>query len=1354
MKVINNTIGEMIYQMRDSEKPAVICGNETVSYRQLWIESVRIARALARADVKKGDRVAIDIGRSTEYILMMVGIALYGAVGVTLDYLAPEKQRQNVLDDSNPVLIVNKAQAAVWRKDESFSDRDFGRNELSDVSGEDPFWIVYTSGSTGAPKGSVIYHRAVITTCASSTDNIKNHYLSENCERLLLDASFSYVATLLFTMLALCNQKTAVLATDEEIKSLTMLGQCIVRNEVDYTCRPQSWIMRAVENPDYAEALKRIKLIDLGGEKNTDDALKMLKKYAPNAKFFFTYGSSEILMVTSHQWDGHNAGIVGQPLEGNAVYLLDESGNQVDAGMTGEICFGGIPASLGRYWNAPELTEKKYEMHPVYGRIYHMGDMGRLDSRGQITIIGRIDSMIKIHGVRIEPEYPERVLKEYPGIHEAVVIAAGNKDKMSLYAYYTSDSNDDIDEMEIRHYLAETLPFYMIPAYFIQVDEMPLNSSGKLDRKKLLEVISERSEDAEESSRDNSPEEELLCNIFSRVLKFNNKVGRNDNFFELGGDSIAALEAAYLIEHSGYSFEIKWLYAAPIPSLLSKFLAPAGRGTSGNKDKSDSYDKSNSEWERQKRDIEKELGRHVVSLHPVSFFVEEQLDNNNPWMRFAACATTKDFSRQEWEKRILDITQTHEMLRSVFLKREGKYLRAVLSDAKADSFYVDISHQSRKGEIWSKEQRKYYDALTQLLLNEKSPIFGTVLFKAGYIRIAENVSILLLYYSHSILDTIGVNNLIKDILEDEGHLESDNELFEKRTERILHGDRSEALQYWKGVCADSRDILKLQRPNGIMKDQKIRIRVTGDAMSRSKVNAFCEKNGVSFASFMHTLVGRTLIKMSGRETTVFLSTCSGRNQEEIRLSGMFAGLFPFRFSAQNGWGEVQEQLINAQKHFWLMEDSEMFKEIAGAYEDTIRLDIVEDSYGGQKSSGTNICDINHELKIKEFLLQNEIKKRHPQEDDRPYIYVNRLWPELYVIEFTTGTVDVTFIDQFQEIMKKELCRMTEPDENGADTCLASVLTPLHEKNLSLVKRAFASLKAQRFGFKNLEWVILLHNCSENYKKEIHHLFDKYDNIRIEERDVPGTSLQYARSELLGLACGKYLFFMDGDDEMTPYCVSKSIEAMEESGADLATWAVTIRSGDYDMMFCCDADPSKGNLVLEKGDPRIGSTLCFSGPGLWAHVFRRSFLQEKNIRFNANSRKEKTCQDVDFVLDAVLAANRVLIMPNLTGYIYYYGIGMFNEAGTQVVYDLMDLVRRYKNSYRDAGLAADNLIWAAMSIGLLPQFYFVPESMKTDYLHMLEECFSWLSPPKMNWSALQKAADSIYNELKKMVNLPR
>ena len=1349
------TVGSVIYEMRESDKLAVICGNEEVTYKELWNKAMKISRILLDSGVKKGDRIVLDMGKSAEYVYMMMGVMLCGAIGVTLYNATPRQQKDDILLDCSPVLVVDEAQTYEWLNSKIASA--ISVEDLPDVKEEDPCWIAYTSGSTGKPKGSVICHQAILLVSAATKNNIKNRFIYENCERLFVDTSLSFIIANYLIWLAVCNAKTVVLATEEEASSVQLLAQCIKRNHVDHTAHPQSWIVRAMENPDYADAIRGMKMIEIGGEKNTDEAAFSLHEQMGDCVLFISCGSTETLLIEGHPWEMGNADAILNLIEGIEAHLLNEKGQPVEIGMSGEICYSGKVIALRQYYNSPELNSQKYELHPEYGRIFHSGDMGRMDAQGHIHFMGRMDGMIKIHGARIEPGYPERIISEFPGIREVVVVATGEVNREVLCAWYTleEDAGEDINELELRHYLVERLPYYMIPVYYSRLDKMPLTGNGKLDRKKLKETEPlKRNNIIKENKNEYSDTVKLLCRIFAKVLHIPGKVTPNDNFFELGGDSLSGLELSYRMSKEGYSFEMKWLYAAQSPLLLSNFIE---------KTEGDNSERSPVDPDRMREEtrlcIRNKLGTEVEEVHPVGVLVKENLKQSYPWMRFAFCAVKMRFTRSRWKEYMKQIARTHEALRSVFVEEGGQYFRAVLASCEPECFYVDLTHQSSDKEGWSLPQQHYFDSMTKLLLDEDIPVLGKVMFRAGCITISEDISIIILYYSHALLDLIGVENLLRDIV-DGTACENDRALFEKHTLQLENGERREALSYWTSVCSDKQAFLPVKSPGDKVKIPKSRLRLTGDRKTRNIVESYCAGNGVSFAAFVHALLGRILCRMSKKSSTVFTSVCSGRGRDEFRLSGMFAVMVPFLFRKKDSFADVREQLIAIQNHAWLLDIPEINDEIAGFMKNAVRLDIIDDNNHEMGVHGYGVPRLQCELSIRELILLDELKKRNSKEDGKLTVYVNRSWPELFVIEFDTEVVDTAFAKMLQDELKREIEMIAKNASDITDISkakkespepeyAASVMTPVHEVKLPLLKRAFSSLKRQKLGFENLEWIILLHNCSDEYKEEVHHLFDDYNNIVIEERNVPGTSLQYARSELLELASGKYVFFLDGDDEMTPTCLEKAIAALDESGADLATWAVIIRQGDHDMWFCCDANPFGGNLVLEKGDPRIGKTMCFSGPGLWAHAFRRSFLVENNIRFNADSEAGKTCQDVDFILDALLVAHRVLVMPDLTGYIYYYGIGMFNAAGTRVVSDMMSLAKRYNEFYRGEGLSADNLIWAAMSIGLIPQFYFVPESIKREYLHELKDCFLRFSPPQMNWHALQGLADNVYSELKRI-----
>lgn len=1353
------TIGDVIYNERNNDSTALICKDEELNFKQLWNESKRIAERLIAEGVHKSDRVALDMGKSAEYVCTMLAVALCGAIGVTIDRAWPDKQREHVISDSAPVLIIDEKTVEAWRRENS---DEADKNCFPKVNEADPFWIVYTSGSTGEPKGSVIYHQAILAICEAPSENRMNRYLCDNCNRILVDSNLSFIASNYLIWLSLCNGKTMVIATEEEAASPELIADCIVRNHVDCTGRPQSWIVRALDNPDYSEAVRQMKMIILGGEKHTEESLSIIKGHAKDAEIFLIYGSTEVLIIMSHHWMGKEADDIGEAVRNAEVYVLDDSGEPVNKGMPGEICFGGKAVSLCHYWNAPKLDEKKYESHESYGRIYHTGDMGMIDEEGHIHITGRIDSLIKVHGVRIEPEYPERVIREYDGISEVVVMPVGDDKGKTLCAWYScKEGNPDFDESGLRKYLADTLPYYMIPAYYCRVESFPLNMSGKLDRKILFEQLSEmkKSKSKEKDSPYNYIED-LLCRIFAKVLHVDGKIGANENFFELGGDSISGLEASYLMSKEGYPFEIKWLYASPTPSLLAGFINKKGE--------QEKMDIDGSELKTSQKTIaEKAVGKSVSAVHPVSILVSKELKANNPWMRLQAYALDRAFSADEFKERIKSITKTHEMLRSVFFTDEGQFYRAVFSENDTECFYVDLTCELPEGSLWSDKQKRYFDQVTRLLLGRKMDPFKDVMFQAGLIRISKSTSILILFYSHLLFDMIGIDNLVIDLLNEKRDQEtSDSNIFERRTRKVLYENREEAAKYWDGILINDSRLFKVLKFGDTANKSSARIRLTGDKNARFKVNSFCEKNRISFASLMHLLLGRALVKMSEGKEVSFLSVCSGRDHEEIRLAGMCAQPMPFKFNAQDTFANVQEQIINSQNHAWLLDVPGAYEEQVRAYLDGVRLDIIDDNYHERIIRDCTVYELQKELALKELILQHEQKQLRPEEDGGLMVYVDQCWSELYVIEFETGVVDADFAYKLRDALRFEVDLITGEEQenphnhiktetkkgrNKEDCCefAASVLTPVHEVRLDLLERAYKSLRKQQFGFDNLEWVILLHNCSDSYKKEIYRRFGDIENVMIEERDVNGTGLAYARSELINLAGGKYLFFLDGDDEITPSCIKVAVSAMDETGADMSTWAVDIRSEDSELWFCCDADPKDEKLVIDRGDPRMGSTLCFSGPGLWAHAFRRTFIKDKNVCFDVESPAGTTCLDVIFVFNALLAADRLVILPRLTGYVYYYGIGLFNAAGYKVAYDMMSLVERYRDYYRDAGLFADNLMWLIMGLGLIPTWRLVPYSLQSDYQKALKDCVKWLKPPRMNWKKLQKIADYFYTELIKI-----
>lgn len=323
--------------------------------------------------------------------------------------------------------------------------------------------------------------------------------------------------------------------------------------------------------------------------------------------------------------------------------------------------------------------------------------------------------------------------------------------------------------------------------------------------------------------------------------------------------------------------------------------------------------------------------------------------------------------------------------------------------------------------------------------------------------------------------------------------------------------------------------------------------------------------------------------------------------------------------------------------------------------------------------------------------------------------------------------------------------------SGIKSPLVSILTPVHETDISCLERAYKSVIAQEYGSKDIEWVLVLHNCSSDYKSAVYERFGLCSDVVIIEADIPGTGLAYARQETLKAASGTYVFFLDSDDEMTPHCVPKVIKAMEETGADTAMWSAFVKIGTGGFGCWCDADPSKGRLILERGDPRIGSTLCYSGAGIWTRAYKKEFLLDRKIGFDQECPNHIT--DPVFNMDTAIATDKTVILPGLVGYTYYYGLGMMTSDPGRASGDILGLLDRYFEKYRAAGLTADNLMWLFLSLLL----YLAKEDRKNTEQTGRESIYentidkvrgyaSKLAAPSMEWHYLQKTEDRLYGDV--------
>lgn len=223
----------------------------------------------------------------------------------------------------------------------------------------------------------------------------------------------------------------------------------------------------------------------------------------------------------------------------------------------------------------------------------------------------------------------------------------------------------------------------------------------------------------------------------------------------------------------------------------------------------------------------------------------------------------------------------------------------------------------------------------------------------------------------------------------------------------------------------------------------------------------------------------------------------------------------------------------------------------------------------------------------------------------------------------------------------------------------SVLTPVHNTAIELLQKAFNSLRKQSFGFVNIQWVVVLHNCSDVYVDAAKRMFAGYTNISCTVLSAEGAGVSYARNATLHLVEGEYIFFFDADDEMMPSCIERVVAEMDSSNADTAIFTAVCRTGSSVVSHWTDTVSAPGveSVVFEKGDPRIGKSMCASGMTLWTRCYRRDFLLREGIIFNESF---SYAEDFLFNIHATGTADKICILPEFCGYVYNIGIGMTTE----------------------------------------------------------------------------------------------
>lgn len=493
-------------------------GDRSINYADFWSLSNRIKNKLEKLNIENGSSIIIKLGRKYEFIASEIGILKANCTFVPVLPEYPDERIEYIKKDANAKYIIT----------ESFFDdiNDYSKDCNYNVSNEGLAMILYTSGSTGSPKG-VCWPKISFD---ETVDRAIYIYKPYDEIRFAASAAFTFVASYQEVFGVIASGGTTHIIDNDMKVDVNKLSDYYYKYKITCGYIPQSLYRY------FKQKGNSLKMMITGSEKVVD-------LYTDEYKLLNLYGQTEGWMYTTFYIDKpyKDSTPIGKPLPGIEIHLLDENGKEVKKGEEGEICAVGHLSS--GYMNLPEQTKKTYENTKDGKVLIHSGDLGKYDENGNLLYVNRKDFMIKLNGQRIEPGEVETVMNTVPGITSSVVKVFIKEDNTTvLCGFYTGQK--EINKSLIQEKLKEKLAPYMVPTIYVYMDKFPTNQNGKLDRKNIL--LPNNLKIDNEYEKPIGDIEEKLCFAFEKLFK-KEKVGRNDNFYELGGNSI---NASLLSEYS------------------------------------------------------------------------------------------------------------------------------------------------------------------------------------------------------------------------------------------------------------------------------------------------------------------------------------------------------------------------------------------------------------------------------------------------------------------------------------------------------------------------------------------------------------------------------------------------------------------------------------------------------------------------------------------------------------------------------------------------------------------------------------------------------------------------------------
>ncbi len=851
----------------NADRIALIAKDKTLTYSELNNSANIVAHNLIERNIRTGDSIVLLLPRESCFFSCMFGVNKAGAAFIPCDPQYPADRIRSIIEDSGASYIITTGDRLADYSSFNAIDVNYilSGNDTSDpcveISGDDLAYMIYTSGSTGKPKGVMLRHIGICNYLMPHPANTHIHFLKNNISTYLSVTTVSFDMSFKEHTAALCNGKTLVFASEDEMNDPRALAQLMKKHGVDCINATPSRLQQYMEYEPFRNELAGCKLVMSGGEGYPISLRDAVRACSDKIKIVNTYGPTEIT-VSSNAADLTNADYVtiGRPLLNYSEYIVDRYGDIAPYGVTGELYVGGPGVALG-YRNLPEKTAEAF-VEFNGRRMYRTGDYAKFDKDGNVFISGRLDSQVKLRGLRIELSEIEELIAAQPHIKTAAVVIRKLGGQDNLCAYFTADTAINIDEL--RDELKKHLTHYMVPTAYMQMDEMPVTANGKTDKNRLPELTA-----AEKTIT--PPQSEMQQRIFDIAADVlgNSDFGIETELFAAGLTSLNSVGLCIKLSDAfGVNVQIRDLRDNDTIKKLEAFIIALADEGGEEFEILDEYAVTQTQ-----EGIFFEMAAHPDSTIyniPTLIKLDDSIDlprlkqaiaaavNAHPYLMTRMFINSDGSIRQKRTDRMFEESEitalrcgnvdelTDSLIRPFDIENEKLYRFSVIETDSGNYLFFDIHHI-----VFDGESKK-------ILLRDITAAYN------GETITPEKYS----GYEAA---------LTEKKLRSGAHYEASKKYYTE----LLEGVESDCVPYNDILCEDDK------KDSGMLN-------TAGRENIPSVIRDYCVRNNVSENAFCTAVFGWILGKYSGREDdAVFTTVNNGRNDPRFRDSvSMFVRTYP------------------------------------------------------------------------------------------------------------------------------------------------------------------------------------------------------------------------------------------------------------------------------------------------------------------------------------------------------------------------------------------------------------------------------------------------------------------------------